>query len=157
MVRVAHARAARAGSRDVGRILAAMLHLVLRPLVVLLLATLLFPACFLGRNSVNRPLNAAKLSALTPGQSTQADVLAALGAPNEVVQLGLNAAWRYDHSVQKRTGLALIVVGLYNSDIQQDRVWLFFDAAGTLQCAGSTIEADKAVYELPWSDEHDVE
>lgn len=114
-------------------------------------------ACFLSRNTQNVPLHAKKVEKLVPGSSTQADVLAALGAPNEVVQLGFRSAWRYDHTVEKRAGLSLIVVTLLNSDVQQDRIWLFFDEQGVLACAGATIDADEAVYELPWSDSHDLE
>jgi hypothetical protein len=121
------------------------------------LATPLLGGCFLSRNTVNVPLHAEKSAALAPGRSTQSEVLAALGAPNEVVQLGYRSAWRYDHTVEKRAGLSLIVVTLLNSDVQQDRMWLFFDEHGVLACLGATLDAEKSVYELPWSDSHDVE
>ena len=115
---------------------------------------LLTPGCFLSRNSVNVPLHAEKLAQLTPGQSTQAEVLTSLGAPIDVVQLGFRTAWRYDYTVEKRAGLTLFVITLINTDVQQDRLWLFFDEKGVLAAAGSTIDADKAVYELPWTNEH---
>ncbi len=111
----------------------------------------------MSRNTVNVPLHAEKSASLAPGRSTQSEVLAALGAPNEVVQLGYRSAWRYDHTVEKRAGLSLIVVTMINSDVQQDRMWLFFDEQGVLACFGATLDADKSVYELPWSDSHDVE
>lgn len=131
-----------------------------RTLAHLACAALIVPtlsACFLSRNTVNVPLHADKAAALVPGSSTQADVLATLGAPNEVVQLGFRSAWRYDHTIEKRAGLSLLVVTLLNSDVQQDRIWMFFDEQGVLACAGATIDAGKAVYELPWSNSHDIE
>jgi len=113
--------------------------------------------CFMSRTTANLPLEARSVESLQPGVATQADVLQALGAPTDVVQLGSRSAWRYDHTVQKRAGLFLVVIALVNSDEQSDRVWLFFDERGVLSCAGSTITADKAVYELPWSDEHAIQ
>lgn len=127
-------------------------HLVCAALIVPTLS-----ACFLSRNTVNVPLRTKQAATLTAGRSTQADVLAALGAPNEVIQLGFRSAWRYDHTLEKRAGLSLLVVTLINSDVQQDRMWMFFDEQGVLACAGATSDADKAVYELPWSNSHDVE
>ncbi len=126
-------------------------------LVCLSLAAPLLGGCFLSRNTVNVPLHAERSAALAPGRSTQSEVLAALGAPNEVVQLGYRSAWRYDHTVEKRAGLSLIVVTLINTDVQQDRLWMFFDEHGVLACFGATLDADEAVYELPWSDSHNVE
>lgn len=122
-----------------------------------LAACLLLTGCFLSRNNVNVPLRPQRMASLQPGVATQADVIAALGAPNDVVQLGLRSAWRYDHTIEKRAGLTLIVVTMLNSDVQQDRIWIFFDEQGVLSCAGSTLDSDKAVYELPWTDEHDAD
>lgn len=111
--------------------------------------------CFIARTAENDPLSAEALETLTPGTSTATDVLDALGAPNEVVQLGWEAAWRYDYTMRKRAGLFLLLVGLLNEDTRQDRIWVFFDESDVLRHVGSTLNAEEAVYAMPWVDTRD--
>ena len=89
-----------------------------------------------------------------PGM-TAADVVATLGAPNEVIQLGLRSAYRFDHQKKKRAGLFALVLGFFNEDTREDRVWCFFDQNDVLTHVGSTLDADDTEYALPWSDIHD--
>lgn len=121
----------------------------------LLLALLPLSGCFLTRDATNAPLNPAQVATLEPGTSTANDVLAALGAPSEVIQLGRRSAWRYDHTVNKRTALFLVVLGFMSADTQQDRVWVFFDEADRLAHIGSTLTAETAKYAPPWDDSHE--
>jgi hypothetical protein len=62
-----------------------------------------------------------------PGETTAKDVVEALGAPNEVVQLGTRSAYRYDFTVEKTAGFTLIIITFLNDDTRADRAWLFFD------------------------------
>jgi len=121
------------------------------PLVVLLITA---PGCLIARTNVNEPLDEARVQPLRPGM-TSAEVVAALGAPTEVVQLGLRSAYRFDHVRKKRAALYALVVGFFNEDTREDRVWAFFDEEGTLTHVGSTFEADDTQYALPWSDVHE--
>jgi hypothetical protein len=123
--------------------------------IALAAALALASGCFFSRNTTNEPLAADRIAKLVPGQSTASDALAQLGAPNEVVQLGRRSAWRYDHSVMKRAGLALIVIGFLNTDTQADRAWLFFDEKDVLTHVGSTLAASKAEYTMPWNASHE--
>jgi hypothetical protein len=111
--------------------------------------------CYLSRSTTNEPIEPQRVARLVPGETTQAQALELLGAPTEVVQLGRRSAWGYDHALQKQAGLWLLVVGLLNTDTQQDRVWLFFEEDGRLAAAGATLSASSAVYELPWSRTHE--
>ncbi|MBI5433109.1 MAG: hypothetical protein HZA52_09795 [Planctomycetes bacterium] len=113
---------------------------------------LLAPACLLDRSTTNGRPDPAALSTLTPGKSTATDVVRILGAPSEVVQLGKRSAYRYEHSVAKRTGLWLIVIGSLNTDTHSDRVWAFFDEHGVLTHVASSFESDRAEFRLSWSD-----
>ena len=72
---------------------------------LLALSLTLAPGCLISRTTVDQPLDSAALTALEPGTSTAADVVAALGAPDEVVQLGRRSAYRFDYSAYVR-GLA---------------------------------------------------
>ena len=127
----------------------------MKPAQSLLPVLLLVPflgACFVSRANVNRALDAQAVHELRPGESTADDVLDALGAPTEVVQLGRRSAWRYDHAEEKRAGLFLILVTFLNTDARADRVWVFFDEEDRLTHVGSTFEADDAAYAMPWVD-----
>ena len=116
------------------------------------LALVLIPllsGCFMGRTTRHRPLDGQAIAALQPGVATATDVVTALGAPTEVVQLGHRSDYRYDYGQQKQTGLVLIVLGLYGLDSQEDRAWFFFDENNLLTHVGATLNGDTAKYSLP--------
>ncbi|MEO0650243.1 MAG: hypothetical protein AAFZ65_06160 [Planctomycetota bacterium] len=123
----------------------------LRPLLLALLCAPLLGGCFLSRTYVNDPIDPETLATLRPGVSTAAEVVAALGAPTRVVELGNRSAYEFEHRKLKRTGLFLIIVGLLNEDTRADRVWVFFDDQDRLTHMGATLTAEEVNYSLPWT------
>jgi outer membrane protein assembly factor BamE (lipoprotein component of BamABCDE complex) len=121
---------------------------------VLALPFLFLTACFVGRTSDNEPLNRAAVAELKPGATTAREVVDILGAPADVVQLGRRSAYLYRHTVEKKAGLLLILVGLYNEDVRSDRLWVFFDEHGVLTHHGATLAAERAQRAMPWDDIH---
>ena len=113
---------------------------------------LVLGSCFFGERRLNSPIDTDALARLEIGTSTAAEVTAALGAPEQVVELGENSAWLYRHNHEKNTGVFLILVGLYGEDVQSDRVWAFFDRNGVLTQIGATLQADEARFRLPGLD-----
>ena len=114
------------------------------------LVSSLLSACFVTRRTVNVPLPREKLASVVPGQTTATEVAELLGAPTQVVQLAYRSAWRYDYQVQKRSGLALIVVNFLNDDMHEDRAWVFFDKDWVVTHVGVTLESDLAEFAMPW-------
>ncbi|MBM3991223.1 MAG: outer membrane protein assembly factor BamE [Planctomycetes bacterium] len=114
----------------------------------------LVQGCLLTRDTVNQPLDEARVVKLAR-QMSSSDVLELLGGPMEVVQLGRRSAWRYDHQNTKRTGLTLVVATALNTDTQEDRLWLFFDEHDRLAAFGSTLQASSSEWALPWVDSHE--
>jgi len=94
---------------------------------------------------------ATSVNAIEVGDSSER-VTELLGAPTEVVQLGTRTAYRYDFTETKSAGLFLLVVGFFNSDSHQDRVWVFFDENESVTHVGATLAGDQAEYSMPWSD-----
>ena len=123
----------------------------MRPALLLfaLSALSVLPGCFLNRSRINRPLSPAAVASLQPNSSTAADVVARMGAPAEVVQLGHRSAYRYDYTLQKQAGLFLLILGVRGVESQQDRVWFFFDEHDVLTHVGATFEAKSARYGVP--------
>ena len=120
-----------------------------RRLLPVLLVMSVLPGCFFSRSRTNPELSPELASQIVPNESTAADMTALLGAPNEVVQLGLRTAWRYEHTVEKQTAAFLIVLGLRGVDTQADRVWVFFDEEGTVINVGTMFQAAEAEYDVP--------
>lgn len=120
------------------------------PLPPSLLALFLFtPACYVAETTVHHPFPAEKMSGLVPGKTTAQEVANLLGAPARVVELGFGSAWLYEHSVTKDAALWLLIVASRGADTQTDRIWVFFNEAGTLTHAAGTFEAATAEYEIP--------
>lgn len=119
-------------------------------LALLVFLALALPGCLVSRASFNEPLAPDALAGLEVGRSRATDVVALLGAPTEVVQLGLRSAYRYDYTVSKRTGLILILVGFLETQTRSDRIWLFFDEGGLLTHHGTTFESGAARHGMPW-------
>ena len=115
------------------------------------------PSCFLGRTGINEPLDPAVVRSIKRGTSA-AEVVAKMGAPDEVVQLGRRTAYRYSHVVEKGTGSYWILIGLYNEDSRRDMVWFFFDEKQKLTHMGSTFQSHRAGFHaFPWSDIYNSE
>lgn len=131
-------------TQKTGKLEAAALRLTLAALCGLGL-----PGCFYSRTHVNQSIDPAHLESLTPGTSTAGDVVLALGAPTEVVQLGRRSAYRYDHRVEKQKAVFLIVFGVRGVDANSDRVWAFFDENDVLTHVGASLEASEARYSVP--------
>jgi len=122
---------------------------------LLALALLLAPSCAMARTTDNRPLPPEALAQLVPGTTTAQEVVATLGAPVDVVQLGKRSAYLYRHMTSKRAGLWLLIVAFYNVDERSDRIWVFFDEAGVLTHVGATLIANRAEYAMPFDELHD--
>jgi outer membrane protein assembly factor BamE (lipoprotein component of BamABCDE complex) len=121
---------------------------------LLLTLLLVAPACAFMRETVNEPLTPVALESLRPGVSTAEEVVQALGAPVDVVQLGRRSAYRYQFTASKRAALFLLVLGFYNQDTREDRAWVFFDENQVLSHVGSTFEAADVEYAMPWEELH---
>ncbi len=119
------------------------------------LALVVPTGCAIGRMSVNEPLDARAIEPFEPGVTTAAEVVDALGAPSDVVQLGRRSAYRYDSQVAKGTGLVLLIVNFGHMDSRSDRVWVFFDEDDRLTHVAGTFATHRTRYALPWSDVHD--
>ena len=113
------------------------------------LLALVAQSCVVSRSVTNPAIPAESVAQIVPGQSTADDVARLLGAPNEVVQLGRKTAWRYEHTVEKQSGLWLILLGLRGVDTQADRVWVFYDEDDNVSHIGSLLQAAEAEYDLP--------
>ena len=129
----------------------------MRQLAALLALTslLALPSCFMGRFVQNEPLRMLAFDQLEPGKTTAAEAVALLGAPVDVVQLGKRSAYAYTYTQEKNAGVILIIVGVFNEDIRQDRAWLFFDENDVLSHAAVSFEGHHARYAMPWFDIHD--
>jgi hypothetical protein len=114
-------------------------------------------SCFLARTGVNEPIDPAVVRSIKPGTSAK-EVVAKMGAPDEVVQLGRRTAYRYSHVVEKGTGSYWVILGLYNEDSRRDMAWFFFDENESLTHMGSTFQSHRASFHaLPWTDVYDAE
>jgi outer membrane protein assembly factor BamE (lipoprotein component of BamABCDE complex) len=123
---------------------------------VLLLAVAFVPACAIGRQDTNDPIDATVVARLEPGRTTAREVVELLGGPTEVVQLGRRTAYRYDASTTKSAVLFLVVLNFGNQDTRQDRVWVFFDENDVLTHYGSTYGTHRTQYAMPWEDVHEA-
>lgn len=111
--------------------------------------------CFVGRQSTNEPMSMRAVAGLEPGKTTAREAVELLGAPTDVIQLGKRSAYRYDHTLEKSAGFLLVILGFFNQDARQDRVWLFFDEQEVLSHVGSTFAGHRPQYAMPWEDIHE--
>ena len=112
-------------------------------------------ACAFSRQDTNEPLDVAKVHGLVPGKTTATEVVAALGAPTDVVQLGRRTAYRYDATSSKGTTWIMIFANFGNKDTRSDRVWVFFDDKDVLTHYGASFATHRNQYAMPWEDIHE--
>jgi outer membrane protein assembly factor BamE (lipoprotein component of BamABCDE complex) len=106
--------------------------------------------CYLGKKRDDRPWSPETVARIEVGKTTKADVLRLLGPPKQVVRLLESEAYLYVASVEKNSGVFLLVLNLSRSDRQYDSVTVIINRQDIVTAVGSRFAADEAEYGLPW-------
>jgi hypothetical protein len=77
-------------------------------------------------------------------------VLQLLGPPKQIIRLLESEAYMYVASVEKNSGLVLLVLNLSRSDRQYDAVTVIINRQDVVTAVGSRFSADEASYGPPW-------
>jgi hypothetical protein len=78
------------------------------------------------------------------GQTTQSDIIGALGPPSQVIGLRDQTVFYYLRERRKGKGAILILYNWVNENVTYDRAIFFFDKHGVLQDYGYSNEAIEA-------------
>lgn len=112
------------------------------PLVLLILAVIL-PGCATYDRSqgVSNLWRDPSMPAPAKGQTTQSDIMQALGPPSQVIGLRDQTVFYYLRERRKGNGAILLVYNWLTEDVTYDRAIFFFDEKGVLQDYGYSNEA----------------
>jgi hypothetical protein len=104
----------------------------------------------IGRGKKFRPFDENLLTQVTPGKTTASEVTKLFGAPSEIVELSNGNAYVYERSVDKVTGLWLVVLTFGNYDTQYDRIVFFINNDDVVSHYGSSFNTGSASYAMPF-------
>jgi hypothetical protein len=120
-------------------------------IIVILLAVSCGSGCAVfGRGKDFRPFDESALTQVTPGKTTATEVTNLFGAPSQIVRLSNGNAYVYERSVDKVTGLWLVILTFGNFDTQYDRIVFFTTNDDVVSHYGSSFKSETATYELPF-------
>jgi hypothetical protein len=115
-----------------------------------LLALLALNGCYFGKKKDDRPWPSDIASHIEVGKTTKAEVLKLMGPPKQVVRLLESEAYMYVATVEKNSGIFLLIVNLSRTDRQYDSVTVVINRADIVTAVGSRFTADEAEYGFPW-------
>jgi len=119
--------------------------------ISILLAALIGSGCAVfERGKDFKPFDENSLKQVTAGSTTAADVTRLFGPPNKIVKLSNGNAYLYERSIDKATGLWLVVLTFGNWDKQYDRIAFFINNENTVTHIGSSFNAETASYAMPF-------
>jgi len=122
----------------------------MRKWIALTAALLTLSGCYLGKKRDDRPWSPETVARIEVGKTTKAEVLKLLGPPKQVIRLLESEAYMYVASVEKNSGVFLLVLNLSRSDRQYDSVTVILNRQDIVTAVGSRFSADDAEYGLPW-------
>jgi hypothetical protein len=117
---------------------------------ILLAASIGSGCAVFGRGKDFKPFDENSLKQVTAGSTTAADVTRLFGPPNKIVKLSNGNAYLYERSIDKATGLWLVVLTFGNWDKQYDRIAFFINNEDTVTHIGSSFNAETASYAMPF-------
>ncbi len=103
-----------------------------------------------GRNKDFKPFDENALTQVIPGKTTATEVTKLFGAPSQIVRLSNGNAYVYERSLNKVTGLWLVILFFGNMDIQYDRIVFFITDDDIVSHYGCSFKTDKASYAMPF-------
>jgi hypothetical protein len=90
-------------------------------------------ACSFSRGSIGDEFKPEDIAAVKKGVSTRADVVAALGAPDRIVEANGQEIFQYYRYDGKAGSLILLIVNFSRLSIKSDDLYVFFSREGTVQ------------------------
>jgi hypothetical protein len=117
---------------------------------MLLVAAICSGCAVFGRGKNFVPFDESALKQVTPGKTSASEVTQLFGPPNRIVKLSNGNAYVYERSVDKGTGLWLLVLTFVNYDTQYDRIVFFINNDGGVTHFGSSFNSEKASYAMPF-------
>ena len=122
----------------------------MRNMIALAAALSVLSGCYVSKKKDDRPWPSDVVSRIEVGKTTKAEVLMLLGPPKQVIRLLESEAYMYVASVEKNSGLVLLVLNLSRSDRQYDAITVIINRQDIVTAIGSRFSADEAEYGLPW-------
>jgi hypothetical protein len=122
----------------------------MRNLIALSAALVVLCGCYVSKKMDDRPWPADIVSKIEVGKTTKAEVLKLLGPPKQIIRLLESEAYMYVASVEKNSGLVMVVLNLSRSDRQYDAVTVIINRQDVVTAVGSRFSGDEATYGLPW-------
>jgi hypothetical protein len=122
----------------------------MRKLIAVSAALFALNGCYFGKKIDDRPWPPEVVARIVVGKTTKGEVLKLLGPPKQIIRLLESEAYMYVASVEKNSGLVLIVLNMSRSDRQYDAVTVIINRQDVVTAVGSRFSADEAEYGLPW-------
>jgi hypothetical protein len=101
-----------------------------------------------GKNFV--PFDENALKQVTTGKTSASEVTQLFGPPNKIVKLSNGNAYVYERSIDKGTGLWLVLLTFANFDTQYDRIVFFINNDDVVTHFGSSFNSEAASYGMPF-------
>ena len=122
----------------------------MRPLIAISAALVVLNGCYVSKKKDDRPWPPEVVAKIEVGKTTKAEVLKLLGPPKQIIRLLESEAYMYIASVEKNSGLVLLILNLSRSDRQYDAVTVIINRQDVVTAVGSRFSADEAEYGPPW-------
>jgi hypothetical protein len=113
-------------------------------------ALLVLNGCYFSRKKDDRLWPLDVVSQIEVGKTTKAEVLQLMGPPKQIIRLLESEAYMYVASVEKSSGLVLVVLNLSRNDRQYDAVTVIINRQDVVTAVGARFSGDDAAYGLPW-------
>lgn len=117
---------------------------------ILLVLSVCAGCAVFGRGKDFKPFDENSLKQVTTGITSASEVTRLFGPPNKIVKLSNGNAYVYERSIEKVTGLWLVVLTFGNWDTQYDRIAFFINNDDVVTHFGSSFNAETASYAMPF-------
>ena len=117
---------------------------------ILLVASVCTGCAVFGRGKDFKPFDENALKQVTTGKTSASEVTRLFGPPNKIVKLSNGNAYVYERSIEKATGLWLVILTFGNWDKQYDRIVFFINTDDVVTHFGSSFNAETASYAMPF-------
>jgi predicted small secreted protein len=117
---------------------------------ILLVASVFAGCAVFGRGKDFKPFDENALKQVTTGKTSASEVTRLFGPPNKIVKLSNGNAYVYERSIEKATGLWLVILTFGNWDKQYDRIVFFINTDDVVTHFGSSFNAETASHAMPF-------